>query len=94
MKQRKHIIVLAVLAVYAIGMGLYEYKVKGAALNDLLLTWAVMAVILVLLFLIFNRMEKLRERHQYEDAAKTMGEDLDDDDPNEDDFRLPPDNQK
>ncbi|MCQ2207899.1 MAG: hypothetical protein MJZ02_06755 [Paludibacteraceae bacterium] len=91
MKAKKHVIVLAVLAIYGFGMPLYQYVVNGARFNDLLLTWGVMAVIIVLLYLIYSRMEKLREKHQMEDAAKEMGEEIDDDDPGEDAFRLPPD---
>ncbi|MBO4334191.1 MAG: hypothetical protein IKP81_02420 [Paludibacteraceae bacterium] len=93
MKAKKHIIVLVALALYGLGMPLYQYLVNGARLNDLLLTWGVMAVIIVLLYLIYSRMEKLREKHQFEDAAKEMGEDFDDDDPGEDAYRLPPDNK-
>ena len=93
MKAKKHVVVLAALAIYGLGMPLYQYIEKGARLNDLLLTWGVMAVIIVLLYLIYGRMEKLREKHQMEDAVKEMGEDFDDDDPGEDAYRLPPDNK-
>lgn len=93
MKAKKHVVVLAALAIYGLGMPLYQYIEKGARLNDLLLTWGVMVVIIVLLYLIYGRMEKLREKHQMEDAAKEMGEDFDDDDPGEDAYRLPPDNK-
>lgn len=80
MKSRKHVVILGALAVYTVVMGLYQYKVNNAELSSLLLTWGVMGAILVLLYFLFGRMERLREQHQLEEEMKDPTEEEADDD--------------
>lgn len=89
MKSRKHIIVLVALAVYTVVMGLYQYKTNNAPLSDLLLTWGVMAVIIVLLYFLYSKMERMREQHQLEDEMVDPTEDDEDEDDSA--YRLPKD---
>lgn len=91
MKARKHIFLLVFLSIYAVAMGIYEYKVNHAALNDVLLTLCIMAVIMLLLFFILRKKDQLRELHQLEDETKAQNADFDDEDPDEDKYRLPKD---
>ena len=81
MKLKKHIFLIALLAVYALAVGVYEVTNKSVPWTNVLITWSIFAVILVCLWFVMGKKEELRSRREMEDEMRQMEKmnpDLDD----------------
>ena len=77
---RKHIILIIFLAIYGIGMGIYEYTVNHAELKNVVLTWLPMALILVLLFFVLRKKERIKAQYEQSEVAKQIKAQAEEDD--------------
>ena len=81
MKLKKHIFLIALLAVYALAVGVYEATRRSVPWSSVLITWGIFAVILVCLWFVMGKIEELRSRREMEDEMRQMEKmnpDLDD----------------